>query len=167
MEGYCIQLDSLYGEMSRKYVPVVEDLAFVHILNALCLEAHINFVASTILKPKSFFEEFDKLSLEAKWLFLPRLLGKTDSFDRGREPFQGFTKIVRWRNALVHYRVKKDPWRGYLPPQFFENLGLTIQQAESSCQTTTSLVYKLDEICGLGESKWPDEKHFRLFSLHL
>jgi hypothetical protein len=153
-ESFCIQLDSFYGEMRDKYSPIIQDLALVHILNLLCLEAFINIIASQELNPKSMLIEFDKLNIEGKWLFLSKILGKTDTFNKGEEPYQTFTKIVKWRNALVHFKGKDDEWRGYLPPTFFESLGLTIESAEKSCLATTNMIREICEYCNIREPDW-------------
>ncbi len=158
VERFAIQLDSMYSEMQEKYLPVIRDIALVHILNALCLEAYINLLAVDRIEPRSSFDEFDKLNLEGKWLFYPKLIGKKDTFDRGEEPFQGFTRLIRWRNNLVHFKGKSDPWRGFLPPQFFDELGLTLPCAEKSCNCTQNMIKGLVRYCSLPEPKWIKER---------
>jgi len=164
VERYCIQLDSYYTEMTVKYMPVIRDIALVHIINALCLEAYINVVALEHIELKSSFKEFDKLSLEGKWLFFPKLIGKYRAFKKDMEPFQGFKNIIRWRNNLVHFKGKSDPWRGYLPPQFFDQLGLTMEHAEKSCIATKEMVKKLCSYCGINKPKWIGVKYWSAFS---
>src|SRR3989338_1114761 len=164
-ERFCIQLDSLYSEMTDKYLPVIRDIALVHILNALCLEAYINKIALNRLNPKSSFDDFDRLSLEGKWFFIPRLIKNPKTFDKGTKNFQGFKNIIKWRNNLVHFKGKTEDWRSYLPPEFFEDLGLKIECAQQSCDTAKNMIKKLCEYCNLDIPKWLDDNFKNVFEL--
>ena len=164
-ESFCIQLDSFYSEMTDKYLPVIRDIAFVHILNAFCLEAYVNKIALNRLNPKSSFDDFDRLSLEGKWVFLPRLVKGPRTFDKGTIIFQGFKNIIKWRNNLVHFKGKNEQWRDYLPPQFFDDLGLKIEYAQQSCVTTKNMIKKLCEYCSITIPKWLDVNFWGVFEL--
>ena len=164
-ESFCIQLDSFYSEMTGKYLPVIRDIALVHILNALCLEAYVNKIALNRLNPKSSFEDFDRLSLEGKWFFLPSLIKGHRTFDKGTSVFQGFKNIIKRRNNLVHFKGKNEDWRGYLPPQFFEDLGLKIEYAQESCSTVKNMIRKLCEYCSMAIPKWLDVNFINVFEL--
>jgi len=80
----------------------IQSIACVHIFAAAALEACINSAAQERLKGKSL-NEFDKLSLEGKWLFLPQLIS-IEKFDPGAEPFQSFSRLVSFRNKLIHLK---------------------------------------------------------------
>jgi hypothetical protein len=113
-------------------------IAIVHLLCANCLEATINAIGKDLLNG-SMFEEFDKLSLTGKWLFLPKIQ-ELEGFDPGEEPFQSFNRMVRFRNSLTHYRPKKESGPAFAVPTFLGSLGLTVQDAERSVKVTREMV---------------------------
>ncbi len=88
LEPISICLESAENDLGVAHAPVLQALALVHILAAGALEAHINGQGIERL-PGKHFELFEELSLEAKWITLPKLLGLT-GFDVGAEPFQSF-----------------------------------------------------------------------------
>lgn len=151
VESYCIQLDSYYSQMKEKYLPVIKSLVLIHIFTALSLEAYINIIASENI---STVDEFDQLNIQTKWLLLPILMGNEKTFNKGEEPYQSFSKIIKWRNKLVHFKGKTDEWKGYLPPEFFKPLGLTIEDAEKSCSVVPKMIKKLCSYCNISEPKW-------------
>jgi len=79
---------------------------------ATALEAFIfeqyQFAAGAGAEMRSLVEELQDsrgLTLEAKWLLLPRLQGNA-LFDKSREPFDSFRLLVALRNAIVHSASK-------------------------------------------------------------
>ncbi|MBL7190037.1 MAG: hypothetical protein ISS70_27230 [Phycisphaerae bacterium] len=102
LEPIYIQMDRAEYDIGAAYGPYFQNIALTHILCATALEAYINLTAKGRLEGK-FGDNFERLSIEAKWLFLPRILGKT-TFNQGSEPFQSFGKLIRYRNELVHYK---------------------------------------------------------------
>jgi len=70
------------------------------------LEAFINTEAHERLS-KVMWEAIERLDVRNKWIVVSRLAtGK--EWDRGKEPYQGFHKLVSLRNDLVHYKPKFD-----------------------------------------------------------
>lgn len=163
VEIFCIQLDSLYSEMSDKYKPVIERISLVHVLTSLCLEAYINLLGKEKLNPKSIFEYFDSLTIEGKWYLFPIIMRKNKTFDKGSEPFQSFIKLINYRNKLVHFKGKTDNWHSYLPPTFFEQLGLTIQQAEKSQKIAFEMIQLLCKYCAIDLPEWLKNKYWDIF----
>lgn len=165
VEPFAIQLDSLYSELQHKYLPVIINIALVHILNALCLEAFINKIAIDNIEPKSSFDEFDRLSLEGKYLFFPKLIGKRDTFEKDKEPFQGFKNIIKWRNNLVHFKGKSEMWRSYMPPQFFDDFGLRLECAKKSCGSVEGMIKAICGYCNFSLPEWINGKYCYPFEL--
>lgn len=92
--------DAEYG-VGDSYGPYLQDLATVHILCAASAEAHINIRGKDLLEGR-IWDTFERLSLDGKWLVLPRLIGLS-GFMAGAEPFQSFDRLIKWRNNLVHF----------------------------------------------------------------
>ena len=106
LEPIYIQLESAHSEIGEAHAFLFKDVATVHILSAATLEAHINLIAKEILKGNNL-KQFEKISLEGKWLFFPKILGLT-GFEPGTQPFQYFSKLLKYRNSLVHYKRLKE-----------------------------------------------------------
>ena len=108
-------------------------------------------------------DEFDRISITGKWLFLPRLLGH-DGLDPGKEPIQSLTELVKCRNLLVHYKGMEEGWRGYGDvPSFLPRLGLTHDSAKRSLECVPALVRELANILGHDPPTWlnpGDESYF-------
>lgn len=113
-------------------------------------------------------EEFDKLSITGKWLFLPKIIGSA-SFDPGREPFQSFRALARTRNSLVHYKAKRERWKGYEVPGFLDQLALTKGDAEKSVHTAEAMIIRLATLLGEGTPDWTkhSDKWVNVFSMAL
>ncbi|MCK4414818.1 MAG: hypothetical protein KAY32_14885 [Candidatus Eisenbacteria sp.] len=137
------ELSSLDWAIGAAYRPFLENVALVHVLCAACLEAHINRTAREKVSRK-LYEEFDRWSLKAKWLFLPRIL-HLDGFGMNKEPFQSFSDLIRFRNALLHYRSKRERWSGSPVPRFLTELGLTLKHVDRSLSAVRGMVGRLAE----------------------
>jgi hypothetical protein len=138
LEPIFIQMESGNYELGTAYGPVLQSLATVHILSAASLETHINLLGKELLPGKDW-DHFERLGLEAKWLFLPRLLGHK-GFDPGSNPFQDFAQLIRYRNLLVHYKGHAEAWQDGRPPRFLETLGLTTGDARKSLATVKNMI---------------------------
>ena len=133
IEGLAIQIENAEYRLGETHGPFLQSLATAHILCTASLEAHINVRAQDRLEGR-LRDAFERLALDAKWLFLPRVLG-LDGFDPGAEPFQSFDHLVRTRNKLVHYRVHREPWRSPGIPEFLAQIGLSFLSKLSSRQS--------------------------------
>jgi hypothetical protein len=121
----CIQ-DRLSGKLfttdDNNYSPNAID---VYILSVSALEAFINEVCFSgpeirmingTPAPRNLIED---LELRKKYYLLPLLLwGKT--YERGVQPYQEFEMLVRIRNDLIHYKMRRYH-RGD-EPQYFKIL---------------------------------------------
>jgi hypothetical protein len=141
LEPIAIQLSNAHDELGFVYAPLLKEVAVVHILSAASLEAHINVFAKDFLRGKDL-KDFQGFNLSAKWLFLPRLAGLL-GFKSDQQPFQGFSKLLKLRNRLVHYKGIKEKWAYGVAPQFIVNLGLTVQNSQESIDTVDSMVRNL------------------------
>ncbi len=138
LERIAISTEHQFETVGFAYAPVLEHIAIVHLLCANCLEATINAIGKDLLTG-SMFEEFDKLSLTGKWLFLPKIR-ELKGFDPGKEPFQSFNRMIKFRNHLTHYRPKKEDGPAFAVPTFLASLGLTVEDAECSVKVTRKMV---------------------------
>jgi hypothetical protein len=84
---------------------MLEHVATSMVFSALCLETFINQEYEQHLKNHEIFNDLDKLSLEGKWRLLPLLLGSSETFNKGAEPYQTFDDMIFTRNhRLVHFK---------------------------------------------------------------
>ena len=153
MERLAIQIEDLEYGVGAAYGPFLQSLATVHVFAASALEAHVNIRGQELLAGRALVS-FERLPLDAKWLFLPRLLGLR-GFDPGAQPFQGFDRLIRIRNKLVHYKVQREPWCGSdVPPQFLGAIGLSSEAAEESVATVRDMANELARQLGDSAPWW-------------
>lgn len=152
LEPIGIQLSNTHDEIGLAYAPLIREVAVVHILSTSSLEAHINAIAKDLLKGKDLYY-FQGLRLAAKWLFLPKMLGFL-GFKTGQQPFQGFSKLLKFRNKLVHYKGSKEKWVYGAAPQFIKELGLTIQDSQESIESVENMISGLAQQRGIDAPYW-------------
>ncbi|WPD21624.1 MAG: hypothetical protein SD837_15625 [Candidatus Electrothrix scaldis] len=83
----------------------MENVAVALVFSALCLEAFINqaYYNST----REELEKEPKKKIEDKWLSLPKLLGYSETFDIGKQPYQTFNELIYIRNnRMIHPKPK-------------------------------------------------------------
>jgi hypothetical protein len=155
----CAKLESLYIQMEgaeyrlgEAYGPVLQNMAAVHILCAASAEAHINMQAQDHLHGRDW-STFERLPVDAKWLFLPKLLS-LPGFDPSRQPFQDFDALLHIRNKLVHYRIHKEPWDSPGIPGFLTELGLNVESGERSVNAVRGM------LTGLAQQLRQDQPHW-------
>jgi len=151
-ESLCINLEHLGEHLSAEYAPLLQSLATVQILAASSAEAFINDKAKSRLSGKEW-DAFERSSLEAKWILFVRMFSCA-SLDIGAEPMQGLARLVGRRNALVHYKPKREEWSMATPPTFLERLGLTLEAGEDAVRTVNALVKTLNKDLGLETPLW-------------
>jgi hypothetical protein len=152
IEQISIRMESAHYTVGKSYAPLIKEIAVVHILCTAALEAHINSVANEALKGKEL-TQFEKLGLEAKWLFLPKILGY-GGFNPGSQPFQGFSQMLKHRNALVHYKSIREDWVQGTVPQFISKIGLTLKQSEMSIKYSDKMIRELCKQRGVEAPIW-------------
>lgn len=148
---------------TRIHSTFVQRVAHVHLFSAFSLEAHINIRAVDHLSGQHL-ESFDKLSLDGKWLFFPRLIG-LKGFEPGAIPYQHFSRLVKFRNALAHFKSSQEQWKGMTDTGFIKKLGLTLANAENSLRANkemiSELAVQLDEL----PPDWLTDKTINYFQL--
>ncbi len=162
--GYALEEEE--PRIAQAYGPYIEALAVTQVMAASALEAHINDQASARLARRAF-ENFDKLPLEGKWLFLPRLVPEDQrsgsGFDPGAEPFQGFAKVVKARNDLVHFKTKREEWVAGEAPASLSKLGLTLDAAERSLVAAEAMIRRLAEVFSSRAPYWLNTADYMAF----
>ena len=137
----------------KMFNPSLQYMATIHILCAGSLEAHINAIAKSALSGV-IFDSFEKAPLELKWHTLPKLIN-LNGFKNGEEPFQNFSRLVKFRNALLHYKSKKEKWTSPdRMPEFLEKLGLTLPLSKRSIDTVADMVIGLSKQMGKSVPDW-------------
>lgn len=145
LEPIYIQMDGAEYNIGAAYGPYLQNIALTHILCATALETHVNLIAKGHLKGK-FKDNFEKISIEGKWLFLPIIIGKP-TFNQGAEPFQSFGKLIKYRNELVHYKGRRESWSTFEEgvPKFLDKLGLSLRKARRSIWAVREMILELSK----------------------
>ena len=163
-EPLAIQMESVEYGVGTAYGLLLEHVGAIHMLCAAALEAHINIRGEVILSNRQW-RTFERLSIDAKWLYFPPLRGVT-GFDPGAEPFQGFDRLIKIRNRLVHYKPEREDWHGLAgPPNFLINLGLTLEAADHSLAAVKGMTGQLASKLGEQEPSWLDSDGSNFFGL--
>lgn len=164
-EPLAIQMESLEFGVVEAHGPLLRELAQVHILCAASLEAHINIHAEAMLGKRAW-AGFEKMGIDAKWLFLPKIHGLA-GFDVGAEPFQSFDQLIKVRNRLVHWKVHREPYDGFEEPaSFAKKLSLTFDSVDRSLSAVKEMVVELSK--QLGEERppfWLDSEFTHFFEV--
>ena len=95
--------------------------------------------------------------------FLPKILENT-TFDQGSEPFQSFSKLIKYRNELVHYKGRKESWESFEQgmPEFLDKLGLSLRKARKSIQTVREMILEISRMINQGPPYWLREGYHDL-----
>jgi hypothetical protein len=152
LESICIQMESADYQIGEAHAPIIKESAAVHFLSCAALESHINSVAKSELSGE-YYASFDRLSLETKWLYLPKLR-RWKGFEPDRAPFEDFVMSIRFRNRLVHYKPRKERWVQGRVPAFLEGLGLTVRHAEASVLAAEAMIDALAKMRGKKSPYW-------------
>jgi hypothetical protein len=129
-------------ELELLYEPVVRHFSSAKILAVNSAEAYINEVAGCELKGKQF-DEFDKLSLVGKWLFLPSLIKIKKKFSHDKNPLQGFVALVKERNKLVHFKGSRVTLNNPELPNFLESFNLTPSSCRANIENVKMIIKEL------------------------
>lgn len=139
-------------DLATAHAPVLAALGSAHILAASATEAHINQRAKSALSGK-LWDNFERMSVEAKWLFYPRLIGH-ESFDPGAKPYQQLCRLFGRRNALIHYKPRREPWKSFGVPSFLSALGLSLDAALESLAAVQGAISEIARILGEEPPQW-------------
>ena len=163
-EPLAIQMESFEYRVGTAYGLLLERVGAIQMLCVATLEAHINIRGEEVL-PKRQWKTFERLSVDAKWMYFP-LLRDVTGFDPGSEPFQGFDRLIKIRNRLAHYKPKRENWRGSaVPPDFLVDLGLTLEAADQSLVVVKRMVGELAGKLGEQEPWWLNSDGSDFFGL--
>ena len=153
VEPLAIQMEDLEYDVGVAYGALLKPVATIHLLCVASLEAHINIRAEQSMSGR-LWQSFERLSVSAKWLFFPSLVGLV-GFDPGAQPFQSFGRLIKIRNKLAHYKPRREPWTVTgVKPEFLNDLGLTVEDAERSISTVRSMVTHLAKQLGEQKPSW-------------
>lgn len=125
--------------MEILYEPVVRHFSSAKILLACCAEAYINEVASVKLKGKTL-DEFDKLSIAGKWIFIQDILKLKKRITLDKNPLQGFLNLIKQRNKLVHFKGLKKEFHPLQIPDFLSDLSLSPKDCTSNMNAVKDLI---------------------------
>ena len=136
-QGLVEKLDEIYQERANAII-----------LGAACLEAFINGLGFENFP--DLWKNVEKLSVEAKWQLYLTLNGKGDLFNRGREPYQSLTQLIKSRNSMMHFKGRYKKVRQItngaithteidLPRDFVRDLPIRLERLiRELCEATTS-----------------------------
>lgn len=148
-------IESTRNQKNECFRNHLQSIASVHVFSIASLEAHINRIGSEQLKGK-MFNVFERMSLEGKWLLLPKIL-QIGSFDVGNSPFQNFSKLIKTRNSLIHYKNKKISHNHTSDiNEIYKSLGLDLVSAKISIETVENMVASLSSMLKQEKPAWID-----------
>ncbi|WP_147444836.1 hypothetical protein [Corallococcus sp. CA053C] len=144
-------VDGLHPELESKYGHYAECISLIYVFGATALEAHINSRAMEL--SRSWFDSFDKLPLDGKWLFFPKVKG-LKGFEPGEETYGRFLKLIAMRNRLVHFKVNTtELWKAGRVPSFVMAKDFSVDSAEKALGAARSMICML---AGQMSEKNPD-----------
>jgi hypothetical protein len=162
LEELAIQIeDGARGEVEASFRPLIENIVVTHIMCVACLEAYINIVAKDSFGGKCL-DYFERLPLEAKWLYMPSLMNKA-VLDPGREPFQSFSMLIKIRDKLIHYKPTFEDYEGKLFPGYVDELHLSVSAGELSVNLVPKLVEAICTQIGRRPPSWIGRKFYSCY----
>lgn len=166
LHNLCITIDRHWQSVDVSATSLIRGVAVIHMLCAASVEAHINMRAEQTIRGKHW-EEFDKLAVTGKWLFYPTLVS-CQALNPGVQPFQGLHTLIKRRNALMHYKVKRARVKtAYILPPLVDQLGLRATDAQDSLQIVSSLVSELAKLEQRQKPEWIADKFFSVLDMEI
>jgi len=151
-ESLAIAMESYESSLSAAYAPFLQALSSVQMLTAASIESHINERAKARLTGREW-DAFERCTVDGKWIFFTRMFG-CEGVTVGTEPLQGLFRVIKRRNALVHYKPRREQWSSPGVPTNLAELGLTLEAGEDSVNTNKCLIATLAEELGDGSPAW-------------
>jgi len=142
------------------------------ILAAACMEAFTNEEAIEILKEE--FYRYDKglidvhcrpftqarghPRLEDKWCEVTNRISNKQ-FDKGKEPFQGFQRLVELRNEILHYKGVSAPpvpsqWEDVQGSVTPDRAKFTAKAAQDAVTSIRGMLQKFHTLTGTQLPEW-------------
>jgi len=116
-----------------------------------CLESYINYV----IKEKGTPDHLKIQDLSKKWKVMAKLLNNNvEVFGENTPPFSDFKKIIRWRNKVMHNKIK------FLAPIGAESTTsaiFTYENAKKSILVSKAMIIKFCATSDLTEPRWIGE----------
>lgn len=142
-DAFLTEMSHFLRELEIVYEPVIRHFSIVKIMLTCCVESYINEVASTCLKGKKL-DEFDKLSIFGKWIFIQDLLKMNKKLEIGKRPFQGLQKLITERNKITHFKGMRRSLFGFEVPDFLNDLKLTPKDCQSNIDSVRNLIIEFN-----------------------
>lgn len=114
--------------MEKSHVIVV-------VFATMCLEAFIYDYAASNFSDTFVKNYIDKLDLKSKWIIVPQLVTRK-AFDTNSKAYALLTKLVKYRNKLVHTKSKPMP-----------NLGKDIEKRDAIHHTREDMLTIVENAC--------------------
>ena len=121
------------------YEPVVRHFSTAKMLLVCCAETYVNEIAAVTLNGKTL-DEFDKLSIIGKWIFIQELTKVKKKLTLDKNPMQGFVELTKERNKLVHFKGMKKDLQLLEIPNYLDELKLTPKDCLKNVQSITDLI---------------------------
>ena len=161
-DDFITTMSPKFREMEPVFEPVLRHLCTFKILLVCSIEAFINDVGLIKLKGK-IFEEFDKLSILGKWLFIHDLLKLENNYSLGEEPIQGIAKLIKDRNKIVHYKGKPQKTTFDIP-DFISLYNLHPEECKKNIYSVRLLISQLTQNwTGSTGPHWLKDKNYEYF----
>lgn len=144
------------------YEPVVRHFSTAKILLVCCLEAYVNDIANVILNGKAL-EEFQKLSITGKWIFIQDLAQIKNKLLPGHHPLQDFIELNKERNKLVHFKGLKKDLQLLEIPNYLDELKLSPKDCNRNIEAVKNLIqmFSLEWIGSYGPGWIQEEEEYR------
>jgi len=143
---YSINSDEFITHLSSKirnieilYEPVVRHFSTAKILLVCCAESFVNEIANVCINGRKL-EEFDRLSIFGKWLFIQDLLKIKKINKPDSNPLQGFGSLIKERNKLVHFKGMKRSLKTFEIPNYINELKLTPKDCSVNFESVKNLI---------------------------
>lgn len=122
------------------------------------LEGYLNFIGEKILPDG--WEEFERISLEAKLTLILRECGLSNGFEKGRRPYQTVATLTKLRHSIAHPKTLKTKSReiyteGKEPPIFPKSYLATMVSHEKALRARDDVKFIVERIHGAAAAKFP------------
>jgi hypothetical protein len=100
-------LDDVDISEELKYFQQMEESSVISIIfSALTVESFINYYGILKLTRNYFEKHLDKLSVESKWVIIPRM-ANNEEISPGSHSMELLKDLIKTRNQLAHFKYKQ------------------------------------------------------------
>jgi hypothetical protein len=147
-------LENLKSDDKEKWMKSMEHDSIVHnslksavscvVFSAMCLEAFIFAYSERFLGKNYTKKHLDKLSLDSKYIIIPRLIvGK--EINRDGQAYEKLKKLLKHRNEIVHYK-SKAALGGSNPISFLGSASFLPKAMKNGIEATHEIMNELKDI---------------------